>query len=344
MCKTSRILALLAGISFLAAGSSNKSDRLANVNAEIRASSQVRFWRDPTDIATRNLLYGPGGPEHAPHGNFVFEEEDLAGSSPKFTVRDENGIKWKAKLGAEARPETVASRLVWAVGYCTNEDYFLPIARISSLPARLHRGQKFADSDGTVHDVRLKRYLKGEKKIGNWDWEYGPFAGTRELNGLRTLMAVINNWDLKDVNNAIYQVKHDGESGNALQIYMISDLGASFGTTGLNRTHEISKGNLKSYSHSDFIKRIGPDTVDFAAPSREALVGIVDPKEFARRLRLEWIGRNIPRADAKWMGQLLARLSPQQIRDAFRAAAYSPEEVEEFAAIVEERIGELQKL
>jgi hypothetical protein len=344
MCKTSRILALLAGISFLAAGSSNKSDRLANVNAEIRANSQVWFWRDPADIATRNLLYGPGGAEHAPHGTFVFEEEDLAGSSPKFTVRDENGVKWKAKLGAEARPETVASRLVWAVGYCANEDYFLPGARISRLPARLHRGQKFADSDGTVHDVRLKRYLKGEKKIGNWDWEYGPFAGTRELNGLRTLMAVINNWDLKDVNNAIYQVKHDGESGNAIQIYMISDLGASFGTTGLNRTHEISKGNLKSYNHSDFIKRIGPDTVDFAAPSREVLVGIVDPKEFARRLRLEWIGRNIPRADAKWMGQLLARLSPQQIRDAFRAAAYSPEEVEEFAAIVEERIGELQKL
>jgi hypothetical protein len=44
------------------------------------------------------------------------------------------------------------------------------------------------------------------------------------------------------------------------------------------------------------------------------------------------------------MGQLLAKLSPQQIRDAFRAAGYSPEEIEEFAAVLEARIGELTKL
>ena len=35
-------------------------------------------------------------------------------------------MKWRVKLGVEARPETVASRLVWAVGYYANEDYFLP--------------------------------------------------------------------------------------------------------------------------------------------------------------------------------------------------------------------------
>ena len=58
------------------------------MNAEIRASSQAWFRRDPADIATRNLLYGSGAPEHAPHGTFVFEKEDLADSSPKFTVSE----------------------------------------------------------------------------------------------------------------------------------------------------------------------------------------------------------------------------------------------------------------
>ena len=56
------------------------------------------------------------------------------------------------------------------------------------------------------------------------------------------MMALINNWDLKDVNNAIYRGK-DGEL-----VYMVSDLGASFGTTRLERSHEKAKGNLVSYS------------------------------------------------------------------------------------------------
>ena len=53
------------------------------------------------------------------------------------------------------------------------------------------------------------------------------FTGTRELNGLRVMMALINNWDLKDENNAIYREKPVRD-----QIYEVSDLGASFGTTG----------------------------------------------------------------------------------------------------------------
>ena len=40
----------------------------------------------------------------------------------------------------------------------------------------------------------------------------------------------------------------------------------------------------------------------------------------------------------------LAELSPAQIRDAFRAAGYSPEQVEAYASTVEARIAELQQL
>ena len=299
------------------------------------------LWHEPTDIASRNLYYGPGGKEHAPHTVFTFEKEDLEGSNPKFAVHDENGVKWKVKLGEEARPETVASRLVWAVGYYADEDYFLPSLRVEELPSRLHRGKKFTAPDGSFREVRLKRHRDGEKKIGEWRWRNNPFVGTREWNGLRVLMAVINNWDLKDKNNTIYEV-HDGDAVESM--YAVSDLGASFGTSGLNRTHEISKGNLKSYTRSKFIRRIAPDYVDFNVPSRPALVVLVNPGEFFRRRRLEWIGRHIPRDDARWMGQTLARLSTEQVRDAFRAAGYSPGEVDAFTAVIEQRIGELTEL
>jgi hypothetical protein len=43
-------------------------------------------------------------------------------------------------------------------------------------------------------------------------------------------------------------------------------------------------------------------------------------------------------------GQLLSQLSSDQIRQAFRAADYSPEEVEEFSNVVQRRIKELSRL
>jgi hypothetical protein len=302
------------------------------------ATGPAVMWRDPTNIESRNLFYGPGGKEHEPTGAFTFVEEDLDGSSPKFVVRDQNGEKWKVKLGQEARPETVSSRLVWAVGYHADEDYFVRDLKVQGLPARLHRGQQFVEADGSVHNARLKRQNKGEeRKVGNWYWRHDAFTGTRELNGLKVLMAVINNWDLKDENNAVYQAGPE-------RIYMISDLGASFGAAGRTWPREKAKDNLASYRQSLFIRRTTADTVDFAVPARPRWVYWVDPPEVIRRIHLEWIGKNVPRQDAKWMGQLLARLSPQQVRDAFRAGGYSPDESEQFAKLLEQRISVLTDL
>jgi len=205
---------------------------------------------------------------------------------------------------------------------------------------RPRRGRKYAGPDGTVRNVRLKRTPDGAKKIGTWQWAMDPFTGTRELNGLRVLMAVINNWDLKDENNAILQ--QAGEQPE--QIYLVSDLGASFGKIGFGWTRRGSKGNLKAYSHSKFIKEVTAESVSFYVPSRPALDHYPDIPDLEKRLALRWIGRNIPRADARWMGDLLGQLSAQQIRDAFRAAQYSDAEVEGFSRTVEERIAALRRL
>ena len=78
---------------------------------------QAVLWANPTDINQRNLYYGPGGKENEPQGPFTFLKEDMSGTNPKFNLRDGAGTKWKAKLGVEAQPETVAARLLWAVGF-----------------------------------------------------------------------------------------------------------------------------------------------------------------------------------------------------------------------------------
>lgn len=330
------LLILLAPLN---ARPANKPHKEASAAA---ASAPAYLWSNPADISSRDLYYGPGGKEHAPHTTFTFLKEDLSGTNPKFDVRDENGVKWRVKLGVEARPEVVATRLVWAVGYFANEDYFLSDLRVENMP-RLKRGQNLVSSDGTMQNVRLKRFPEGEKKIGEWKWRDNPFTRQRELNGLRIMMALMNNWDLKDENNSIYEQKHSDDGSPELH-YAVSDLGASFGTTGRSWTHSRSKGNLDSYQHSKFIRKTTSEYVDLNVPTRPALIYLATPKEFFSRMGMRWIGQHIPRDDARWIGGLLAQLSDDQIRDAFRAAGYSAKQVDVWAKVVEGRIAELQRL
>lgn len=343
MCKNGKAIAGLLVVIGLACcipvrGKKGSGD-LSRGRQRAEAGPGPVLWRRPADISARNLFWGPGGSKNAPRGTFTFITEDLNGTNPKFDVRDQNGVKWKVKLGEEARAEVVATRLVWAVGYSANEDYFLPELRVEGMPARLHRGQNLVAPDGSVHNVRLKRHLEGEKKIAEWRWRRNPFASTRELNGLRVMMALINNWDLKDENNSIYTERQPRE-----EAYLVSDLGASFGTTGRSWTRARSKGNLAAYSRSRFIARVTPEYVDFNVPTRPAMIWLFNPKEFFSRVELRWIGKRIPRGDVTWIGQLLAELSPGQIEDAFRAAGYSAEDVRRFAGVVEDRISELNDL
>ncbi|HEV3312708.1 MAG TPA: hypothetical protein VG815_19525 [Chloroflexota bacterium] len=344
-------LAVLSGTTLLLAGPRANSANGHGQNGEIGKSAPQAgsarglpvLWSEPRDIGHRDLFYGPGGEEHQPASVFTFVAEDLDGSNPKFNVRDDAGMKWKIKLGAEARPETVASRLVWALGYSAEEDYFVGEVLVRGMPLHLHRGQRLVGTGGPIRNVRLKREPDDRKKIGNWRWRDNPFTGTRELNGLRVLMAVINNYDLKDVNNAIHERKRHNTAGADELVYEVSDLGSSFGSAGLERT-DVSKGNLEAYRRTQFIKKATPDEVDFNVPRRADWIVLANVPEFFMRLGLRWIGQQIPREDAKWMGHLLAQLSSDQIRDAFRAAGYSAQEIDGFTAVLESRIAQLNQL
>ncbi|HEY1271173.1 MAG TPA: hypothetical protein VGF08_04285, partial [Terriglobales bacterium] len=242
------------------------------------------LWRDPGDIEARNLFYGAGGQQHQPHGDMVFVKEDHAGTNPKFDVRDHEGTRWTAKLGVEAKPEIAAAHLLWAMGYFTDEDYFVPTLSVERMPKHLARGQELIDKDGTIRGVRLERRVMGLKKDGHWKWKHNVFSGTREFNGLRVMMALLNNWDLKDENNAIYRGGTDEPA-----IYAVSDLGATFGTTGYNWTAVRSKGNLEAYRRSKFISKVTADYVDFNVPTRPAFLYAFNFPAFIMRMRLRGI-------------------------------------------------------
>ncbi len=299
-----------------------------------QAGTAVELWRDRGDVAALNLLDGPGGKTRAPGTEFKFIEESMNGTAPKFDVEDENGVKWKVKLGPEVKPETAATRLVSAAGYFTDDDYYRPQIRVQGMK-RLSRGNQYISEGGLVRGTRLER-RGGGKKVKDWSWYQTGIDGTREFNGLRVMMSLINNWDLKEVNNAVY------DEGSAGQRYVVSDLGASFGRTGSPFTR--SKGVMKDYVQTSFIKKVTPDHVDFVMHSRPFFLTIFNFPNYRFRTRMESIPRHIPIADARWLGSLLGQLSTAQIGDCFRAGGFSPAEVEGYTRAVMQRIDALKML
>ncbi len=304
-------------------------------------AAEAVLWQDPGDIRARDLYWGQGGEKGQPRGPMKFLKEDLHGHNPKFDVEDARGKKWRVKMGTEAQPEVAASRLLWAIGYFANDNYFLPELEVRDLPTHLSRGQNFVQQGGVVRSVRLQRHPSGEKRSGDWSWQHNPFVGTREFNGLRVMMALLSNWDLKDDNNAIFA----SDSSPPREEYLVSDVGSTFGPSGRVLLDENSRNNLNAYSKSKFIAKVTADKVEFNFPRHpHFFYFLFGPPFYWHQVHMRGVGNHVPRADAKWVGSLLAQLSHQQIRDAFRAAGYSPEQQEAFALALEHRIAELQQL
>ena len=299
-----------------------------------RSVKAVVVWRENPNLADLNVLEGPGGRNHSPGTDFEFIKESEGGTAPKFLVKDENGRRWKVKLGPEAKPETAASRLMWAAGYLADDDYYRSEIRVAGMKRILH-GAPYTSAGGVVHEARLER-IDEDTKSRRWSWKKAPAGQTREFNGLRVMMALLNNWDLKTENNAIH------DTGNG-QFYVVSDLGASFGRTGDSFLR--SKGVLRDFAQAKFIHRVKGDQVDFVMHSRPFFLSVIfRPDYYIRRTRIEGIAKHIPLADARWLGHELGRLSERQIGDCFRAAGYSSSEVEGYTRAVTRRIEALKGL
>ena len=310
--------------------------------APLQSEGKPVLWSDPGDIHSRNLYWGVGGEQRQPKTPVEFLREDKHGTNPKFDVRDGDDKKWKAKLGLEAKPETAASRLLWAVGYTANENYFFHQLQVKNMPSKLRRGPRLAGNDGEVSDVRLQRPPHDYKKGGDWNWRHNPFYGTREFNGLRVMMALISNWDLKDDNNAVLENEKDPSP----KLYEVTDVGTAFGTSGKSYTNKDSKENLPAYQRGRLIASVRGDYVDLKFPKRPPATELFELEWlfYFHQVNMRWMGKHIPLADAKWIGSLLSQLTPEQISDAFRAAGYSQSEINAYTQAVLSRIRELSAL
>lgn len=302
----------------------NRAEKKKTRIVDSREGNPV-LWKEPASIETLDLFFGPGGQEGAPDlsGKFTYVGRDEKGTQKKIYVKDDKDREWIVKFGPEARPETVATRIVWAMGYHTDQDYFVKQVHIDGMPG------------GEAQNVRFKRRHAGYKEVGLWTWENNPFVGTRELDGLKVLMVLLNNWDLKVVNNKVLRPdKKSGEDRDE-RIFYVGDLGATFGKTG-SLAHALhfprdpkagTKDKPNEYAHQAFIEGTRDGTVRFHYSGKDAPAV-----------------KGIPVETARWMGNMLGRLSEKQLTDAFRAGGYTDSEISTLVRAIQERIRELQNL
>ena len=297
------------------------------------------LWRDRGDARRRDLYYGPGSEALAPKPPFRFIKEVKEGGMPKFDVEDARGVKWRVKLGEEAQAETAASRLVWAAGYNAEESYYFNRAEIDGMK-KLSRGQKYVQGNSVVA-ARFESRRANIKRGKEWSWRDNSFKNTRELNGLKTMMVLLNNWDTFKKNN---KVLHDKDTGEAR--YTVTDLGATMGrAAGIGAGR--SKNNVRDYTRSRFVKKIDGDNVKFAydlRPKKLGLLSVVDLPYFIRHHKATNTMNKVPVSDAAWIGTQLAQLSDEQLRDAFRAAGYDRATQDAYARTLRNRINQLNRL
>ena len=302
------LMVLMLALPFAAAAQDKEKKDKDKGEKKVYTGTPV-MWREADDISSRNLILGAGGEEMKPDiSSITYLEDKKGGYSKKYRVRDAKGNEWIAKIGKEAQPDTAANRLLWALGYETEIAYLVPHLKI--------------EGKGEFENVRLEARPADVKRTGNWMWENNPFMDKPEFKGLKIFMSMVNNWDMKDDNNEI--LAHKGDTTGELR-YIISDLGATFGKTG--GIFSRSRNDIPDYVKTDFIKKVNGDVIDFN-------YGGKNQKLF----------EGLTVADARWLSNLLQKLSDDQIRDAFRAANYSAEEVDQLTGAFKARIDALAKL
>jgi hypothetical protein len=101
---------------------------------------------------------------------------------------------------------------------------------------------------------------------------------------------------------------------------------------------------VEDYAATKFIDTVTTTHVNFVMHSRPFVLSVINFPNYRTRTRMENVVKDIPLADARWIGNQLGKLSAVQIGDSFRTAGFSPREVDGYSRVVMQRIALLKKL
>lgn len=287
------------------------------------------LWRAPSGIGIENWTCGSAGCDHAPAPPFHFEREDMEGTFPKLTVTDAKGRTWSVKFGIKVTPESFCSRFVAALGYIVEPSYYVASGKIEGA-RRFGRASDYVKSDGTF--VRARFQLRDTTALEflpkhAWSITDNPFRGTHQLAGLRVVLMLLSNWDVKDVrsgqessNTALFR----GPDGQML--YSFFDWGSTLGRWG------------------SITRRTRNDCSGFRADSPHLITGVHDDVVvwgYSGKHDSE-VRNGITVDDLRWLAPYLSAITSEQIRAGLKASGATDRQNDTCAEALESRIQEVQ--
>jgi len=273
-------------------------------------AQMAELWIEPE--RNRDLFWGVGQKRLAPDPNARYPVIEIkrGGFSRGYTVTGPGDREWSAKFPPEAGPEVVASRLFWGVGYHQPPVYYLAEWVAEKAPSpNPQMPARFREKSPDLYGLKSDTF---------WSYYQNPFVGTRQLNGMLVLHAMLGNSDLKDDQNALYTLEKPFEG--ATRWYVARDVGQVFGRTGML---DPPRGDPEVFEKTGFIRGVSNGKV-----------------------RLEYSGRhkslfqNITPADVRWICDRLAAISDAQLDDAFRAGGYPKSLADRFIRRLKQKIAE----
>ena len=165
---------------------------------------------------------------------------------------------------------------------------------------------------------RFRRQEQSLKDRGTWSWQQNPFVDTNPYQGLLVILTMFNSSDIKNENNALYEVKRHAEGVG--HWYVVRDLGTALGETGRLAPQ---RGDPEIFERQPFIKSVIGGFVQFHYHGwHQELFKGISPQDVA------------------WASEWLGRLTDKQWRDAFRAGGFEPSVADRFIGRLHQKIAE----
>lgn len=285
----------------------------------------------PTRVGEMNLRTGPAAKDgFAPLATVrcKYKEEEMGGKTPKFTCELPGGDDLKVKYGrnnGEVYAEVAATRLLWALGFGADRMYPAKV-ECTGCPPELAKTDASARIEGNVirfDYAAIERKADGEEiesvQGPGWSWQdlaaIKPAAphGRTHRDALTLLAVMLQHTDTKREQQRLVCLDEgvddddEDELAQCVKPFMlISDLGKTFGKANAFNADDPGSVNLRAWKEAAvWVGKTG--CIGNLHPS---VTGTLDDPR-------------ISEAGRKFLADLLAQLTRDQLRDVFDVARFA---------------------